>query len=398
MVSVTDTGSEVHFTVGSLRHTSRRAGGADFQGELGLLKAALLYADSVELVSVGASFVAGLDGLGKLPTPEKLALMRRFMPDMDLGGSPKEADDVLQRMDAVIEKLRRRRRLSSREVTILIYLKERWRQIEEHVDATFRKWGAEDYRTALGSGMLELSPFSNVSPDDMLKIGMAEKVSYTRPLADKAYDEYRDTILEAVGNKETIPLFDDLTGDIVGRAVRRGLIRPSPGAKRRSKHGGLSGDLLQRLPTFERASVAEVLDVRKELSEYLNAFRKAVAESATTIESASWAVADFAEEAELVFRDNVAPTVREIEQRVQSNRDLKEMTYRYGPYTALGVSSSIGAFLGTGSVLAGLAVLAGNVAAGGLQGAAASKKERSELESERLYFYYRAGKMLGRRW
>ena len=47
-----DAEGSLHFTVGSLRHTSRRAGEVDFEGELGLLKAALLYADRVELISV----------------------------------------------------------------------------------------------------------------------------------------------------------------------------------------------------------------------------------------------------------------------------------------------------------------------------------------------------------
>ena len=85
--SKADTESNVHFTVGSLRQTSRWAGGVDFEGELGLVKAALPYADGVELISVGASFAAGMDELGRLETPDKLALLRRFMPDMDIGAS-----------------------------------------------------------------------------------------------------------------------------------------------------------------------------------------------------------------------------------------------------------------------------------------------------------------------
>src|SRR5215218_6198006 len=107
---------------------------------------------------------------------------------------------------------------------------------------------------ALRSGRLGLSPFSNMAPDDILKLGMGASAS-TQPLADQAWEEYRQTVLETVSNKATYPLFDDLTGNIVRQAVRMGLIRPTAGSKRRGKHGGLSGDILQRLPMFEKAGV-----------------------------------------------------------------------------------------------------------------------------------------------
>lgn len=179
------------------------------------------------------------------------------------------------------------------------------------------------------------------------------------------------TVVEVVDEGKTYPLFDDLTGNIVGRAVRERLILPTPAAKRRSKHGGLSGDLLQRLPMFEKAGISEVLDVREQLSGDLGAFREAVADSAATIESASWEVERFAEEAELVFRETVAPAVDRIQQRVEEDAYLKKLTYKYGS-SLLGGAASIGAFVGSASVLAELAALAAGLSAG--LGAAAAAR------------------------
>jgi hypothetical protein len=250
-----------------------------------------------------------------------------------------------------------------------------------------RNWGAEDFMVALRSGKLELSPFSNMAPADILKLGMSTSAS-TQPLADKAWEEYRRTVLEAVSNKSTYPLFDDLTGDIVGRAVKKGLIRPTSAAKRRGRHAGFSGDILQRLPMFEKAGVSDVLEIREELSEHLGAFRDAVASSAATIESAPWSLEDFAEEADLVFRESVAPAIERIEERVEGNRDLRELTLRYGP-PLLGAPACIGVFLGGQWALGGLAVLAA-----GLSTVAAARSSRTGVEQERLYFYYRAGKRL----
>lgn len=383
----------MHFTVGSLRYTSRRAGGADFRSELGLVKSALLYADQVELVSVAASFVDGLDRLGKLSTPEQLALMRRVLPVVEPDASAREMESVLDLIDTITRKLRRRRRLARDEEELVGLLKRKWPQMEALVEKTFDEWGAHDFRVALRSGRLKLRPFAVTSPDALIDMGFAANADddYVESMADEAWEEYRAAILEAVGDKDTYPLFDDLTGDdVVRQAVRGGIISPTAGAERRSRHGGLSGDLLQRLPMFERANVSEVLDVRDELAEYLDAFREAVADSALVIESSPWEPSRFAEEAELVFREKVAPAVERIEQRVKSDRHLKELTYKYGP-SVLGGVSSMGAFLAGEGALAGLAALAA-----GLSAAATRREQRQELEGERLYFYYRAGRSFGR--
>ena len=81
----------MHFTVGSLRFTRRGPGGVDFREEIGLLKAALLYADHVRLVSVGGSTVASLDELSRMPPLPKLELIRKMLPLMLEDGSASEA-------------------------------------------------------------------------------------------------------------------------------------------------------------------------------------------------------------------------------------------------------------------------------------------------------------------
>jgi hypothetical protein len=147
---------------------------------------------------------------------------------------------------------------------------------------------------------------------------------------------------------------------------------------------------------FEKADVSTVLDVREELSEYLGSFREAVAISAATIESASWEVERFAEESELVFRENVAPAVEHIEERVEGDPDLKELSYRYGGSLLGAGAATIGAFVGGGPALADLVALAAGLAAAGWQAVAAGRSQRKEMEGERLYFYYRAARSFGR--
>ncbi len=379
----------------------RHSRGVDFRGELGLLKAALLYADHVRLVSVGGSTVASLDELRRMPTAPKLELIRKLLPLMQRDASPEALQETYRIIESMSRSLKRGgkgRGLSDDERLLLRRIdNDMWNPVRRLVEGTLDEWGAVAFKVALRSGLVDVRPFAATTPEELLKMGLAPDLRSNDSYVDEAYDEYRDTILEAVADAETYPLFDDLTGgDIVARAVRQGLILPSPSDKRRGKHGGLSGDLLRRLPMFEKASVSQVLEIRQELAEHLGAFREAVSASAATIESASWAPAQFAQEAEIVFRENVTPAVDRIDERVKSDRSLKELSHRYGP-ALLGGASSIGAFVGAGSALAALASLAAGLSAS-WQGVAAGRAQRKTLADERLYFYYRAGKMFGRRW
>lgn len=132
-----------------------------------------------------------------------------------------------------------------------------------------------------------------------------------------------------------------------------------------------------------------MLDIRKELAAYLDAFRKAVAQFADTIQPASWD-AEFGEEAERIFRERVDTAIRRIEQAVEENRSLRGLSLKYGPSAATGASSALNAFVGSRSVLASLALLA----AGVYQGVSAHTLQHEQTQGNQLYFYYRAGKLL----
>jgi hypothetical protein len=105
--SKTNTGARVHFTVGSLRFTRQGPGGVDFREEIGLLKAALLYADHVRLVSVGGSTVASLDELSRMPPLPKLELIRKLLPLMQPDASPEHLRETYRIIESMMRSLER---------------------------------------------------------------------------------------------------------------------------------------------------------------------------------------------------------------------------------------------------------------------------------------------------
>ncbi len=90
--------------------------------------------------------------------------------------------------------------------------------------------------------------------------------------------------------------------------------------------------------------------------------------------STSWDTG-FAEETRRVLREKVAPAVRRIERAVEDNRSMRGLSLRFGPPAAP----------------AAFALLA----TGAYTGAAAHRLKRKETTGDRLYFYYRAGALLG---
>lgn len=384
----------LRFAVGSLRYTNDRSGRADLRGELGLVKAALLYADHVELCSYGSAVMSALDDLTNLPTRQRLELMREFAPEM----KPAATAEQLAVFNEIIDNMIRRppgskgwRRLPPQQRQQFQSMDETWEKMRALVEGHFREAGAESFRAAQDSGLLTLRPFSRVTPMDLLRAGVGESLE---PYADKVHEEYQEAVLASVRDAGTYPLFDDLTGDLVGEAVRRGTLRPTPGAAARGRHAGLSGDLLQRLPLFERAGVDEILDIRGELAEYLDAFRLAVSEFSEAVAPAAWEKPEFEEEAGRVYREKVATAVRGIETAVKEHRQLKNLSNSYGPPAAGAAATSFGAFVGSGSALAALLVLAAGLPAAAYRGAVARATERHQVEGDRLYFYYYAGRAL----
>lgn len=384
----------LHFTIGSAAgHDS--SGGLDLRQDLALAKATLLYADRARLCSPGSSVLSAIAEFQEASSEVKAKLVVRFLPDLQPSMSPQE----IMFFEAVVgmrSRAEKRRISRSTRREILGMVEERGEELEAMVLEQHRAAGIEGFREAVRSGALEIHPFRQTSAEALVGAMIHGDGSLVSGLdLGDLIGEFVDQAMGTLDDASTYPLFDDLTGDFIGEAVRHGLLAPTEPGVARGRHAALSTDLLGRLPLFERASLSDILAARRELESSLRGFRLAVSGYAREVSSAAWEPG-FPEEADALFRERVEPEVETIEEKVREDASLRELawgTVRHGATPA-----TFGALIGSASDLPTLAgAAAGALPVLGAAGVKAMLDRRDrlrEIRGNQLFFYHRAGETL----
>src|SRR5215210_2574027 len=325
MTDETTKRSEINFIVGAAG--GDRSNRFDLSHEINLVKAALLYADHVKLISIGASLLYGLVDVSKVPRDQRLDLIREHRPDLlseklweDLDfvkwlGSPK------RRRNLRGPQLARLRRM---EKGIQDSIDGVWDEIVRSAEENFEAYNARGLKEAVNSGVLDLHPFKTATVEAMLS-GTAENLTRETEVEEVVAEYMKEASIAIEG--PGYPLFDTQISSLVDVAVQGGSIKPTPASVHEGRHGGLAGDLLGRLPLFEEATIGEVLDIRRVLERHLRGFCSAVSNFSREVQSAAWNQG-FAAEADVLFREKVAPEVQNIEEAVKENSSYAELGRR----------------------------------------------------------------------
>ena len=372
---------DFHITIGSTPQGNVDVG-ASLRHDLRLLKAALLYADRIRLCSFTSAAFHSLDNLPSVSIEERVRIV---LPFVKAAGMSPEHVEVMQKIPEIMAIPRRRLRQMPKKLQdelkqIRTALAKMWPEIRSKLEVLAEEGQLQELETAVESGMVELYQFKHFGVDDALVL------------------EYFETVADAVSSGETYPLFDDTTGGLIGSAIREQKLQTTEGAMNRARHLALAGDLLQRLPVFDLASVGEVIDIRRALDIPLVRFRGAIIKFALSIENAPWD-ADFAHDAENVFRSEIEPAILDIEESIRSNTYLRELTHKLATKTiVVGSESAFGLLLSSFSDLPKMVAASLGIAVGIATIAWDTARERSnrlkEIERNQLYFYYRSGQVL----
>jgi hypothetical protein len=352
-------------------------GGLSMESDVRLVKAAILYGDRATLYSPAASlltFVGRLDGLDE---DGKLGFLQDITNLLEPASGPQ--------VEAVIRtyrELRGRKHRQPNEIKQVgllrtQLLRDAWATMIQETNVFLDTTGIAALRPAVAAGLLRIDPL----------------------LAGREYDEELFTLafVERLGailnDRRAYPLFDQQTGELVEASIAAGIFGSSETADRRGRQASAASGFLDKLPAFPNASVAEVLDIRKELGRPLAAFRSGVARLAELIESPSYS-GQFDEEIQEIYVRDVAPALAEIDELVRANRDLVSL---------LGSSAGDLKTMLTGVITFAVArgmhtsdLIAGGVAgvAAVLRAAADVKAEGRRIKANQFYFLYQTQELL----
>lgn len=394
----------LHITIGA--HPAKELNLAQ---EIKLIKAALLYADHVKLYSLTASALSMASRFSSLPLDYKINVLENVIPIISPQNQSKGLGEILRKYKKIVDqKNSTSEDLSFKEQTMHL-LNNSWAAMEEATNKIIQDSKLLELKNALDSGALELHTFENANTDQAVANFMIESITTAvnnSSSADKkknAQDnkiimEFADQVFRSVSNNSTHPLFDEGTASLVqARAGMTNFSLPKFGVDR-GKQAGLIKNLFEYLPTFEDATVDEILDIRKELDKSLTRFRSAVINFSEDIESAVWDK-DFQPEVDKIYHRDIEPAMLEIDEQVKSNKFLTTLIKKVAEKPAVLptgslLSMAISQFSSLPKELA--ASLGVGVASASLIYEAYEewKKKKQDTEKNLLYFYYGVNKRL----
>ena len=240
----------------------------------------------------------------------------------------------------------------------------------------------------------------------LVKSGKVKLYSFQSEFADDAYiREFYLFLKQAVKNSNTFPLFDDQSNALMKSAVSDNLIVLNDVNRYNATHAGMTNNLLVSLPSFEYATVDEILDIRKELENPLVRFRSKALSYSDDIQSMPWDDT-FQHECVRLYQKEVAPAVLEIEEITKESGFLKNLGYNIiSDNSMLKTVGEIGISIASaGAISAFSDVISFNTAILATGGAYATSKiatayreykaSQNDVQKKDLYFYYKAGELL----
>lgn len=366
--------------------------GTNIDQELQYVKSALLYADKVTLISPVAYLYTRLaNDSSQLDMRDMIRLLDYVVP-MCQTTHPELYQEMMGYLNSLRPWLQNKNKL--RAIPMLTRMEIRkellifCNAMDQVASETIGTNQISELNRLISSGKLNLQKFEHNLSD-----------------VDGCVAEYFGMLNRSVRN--SYPLFDEQSNKLMAAAVRAKIVNLSDADQRKIRHAGISDNFIQRLPSFEIASVDEILDIRKELDPSLARFRSKMISYSGSIQALPWDN-DFESESSLLYYQEVAPAIMEIREMAQDNSFLKNLGGKILAdtdfMTNAGQLAVSVAAAGVISSLADVASLDTTVlTAGGVWAAQKVKsaydeyaEKKKEIQRKDLYFYYQAGEKLKR--
>jgi len=372
--------NKFHITVGS--YPSREL---NIDNELKLIKTSLLYADQTKLCSLQSSLIISILSFASLSENQKMECLENIL--LQTNNDLQQITEI-KSLFSMYHKLLKKKK-NKQELLLMLRLKKEFQKL-------FVPFEEELKKIAITSGINELIP--------AIESGLLEVDIYGKSkesVMDDFTSEFIASLGEALISRKTYPLFDDKTGKLINVGIKERLFKFSDSSSNKAKHVGFVSNIMQRLPTFDRAKVDEILDIRKSLEKPLIRFRSAIFRLSEEIAHPQWDE-NFYYDSEKLFYREIKPAVEEIEEESKSNKYLSKLLSQVVD-NSLGIpatNSMLGMIIAKLRDFSEISAISFGIAAGAGTVAMRAMKEWKEktkkIKRNQIYFYYKTGKMLNK--
>lgn len=343
-----------------------------------LLKAAAVYGDEVVLHHPTATMLASVAAVAELGSAEFVDVMRAFAPALgEKGASFEQAMTKLEAdhgreslrplLSALLDPTSMLHRVlptvAGAEAASLADSAREFGQLRGELDAVIEQQldeaGVGQLMPAIDAGLLRLAPMDD--DEDFL-------------------ESYISALWSVLKDRQYYPLLDAGIADLVAAAVREGMFEPSREARLRGRQAGAASQFLARLPTFPRATMDEIVDIRSELAEPLVRFRAEMVRVSRDLGVDAYDPA-FEDAAEQAWIENVHPALLELEEMVEERRLRHQFGIHLPTSGVVGAAGGLVAGVITQTPMTGSAFAVG---AGAAVAGAAAMHERAQLDRDML--------------
>lgn len=364
-----------------------------------LVRAAVLYADKVNLYSPGAAMLASAasvaGGSGDALLDLLLGLDHATLAY--LGASPE--------MKLMLPKARRafaspalRRTPQAREFRQ--QMREGAEELSGVVEGMVETAGASDLAAGLDAGIVQIDT-SFIERGTGSGSGFASSVRAASGAApatderdtDRFIEAYFDKLVSLLRDPRSHFMFDDFTATLVRHMIDEGIVEPARLALEHAGTTAVGTGLIARLPTFPGAPLDELLDLRADLDDPLTRYRAAAVTLAAKLHARAFDD-DLAAEIDDLWQSHINPALLEIRELYGEHSLVKEVARSLGTdlkvLLASGAAIYAGVALGTTleEWLTKLAAAAGPLVGAATKGAFASAKGRGSAEKHDLFYLY----------
>jgi len=371
-------------------------GTLSFQHEVELVKAALLYADTVEVLSPGNQMIREVNKFSAGDGTNMYSLLgsldddtlRYMQPDMDVS----QFREFLPYLMLDVDELRRLGTTNPEVVALADILDQSndmansaMAEMREIAETMRNESGVAEIETAMATGLLRFNDRVPLDGD-----------------SDAVVRAFINQLKRYLHDPTKFVLLDSSTASLARAMINEGMVQPPERAVSNASEALLGTGFVARLPAFTEPPMDELLDARRDLNEPLGRYRRNMSHLRTELRGNPFDE-HVGAEIDAIWRTEVSPAILEIRQAMADHGLIRELlrsagqdisNFVSGGWLRAGVAIFSGDVLDLGTaVTAGITALS-TAAPTAASGVLARQRGRAEARTHDLYYLYEVDRRL----